>query len=142
MTDTPTVDTATPIRKASLDLARSVLMGVGAVPFVSGIATGAQWQAIVGGLLALASAIWSYVAAHPSRVGPVRTVLALVRRGGRSKAWDGDVDALVAALLPKIDSQVDARIKARAGPFAGPVDMAANAAIKDAADTAADHLII
>jgi lysozyme len=140
MTDTP--PSPTPIQTATLDLARSALMAAGAIPLAHGLATASQWQAIVGGLIALGSAVWSYVAAHPSRTGALASLLGTVRKGAQGQAWNGDVTALEAAILPLVEKAVDAQIKARAGVLAGPVDMAANAAIKDAAGQVVSHLRI
>jgi lysozyme len=139
MTDTPT---PTPVQTATLDLARSALMAAGAIPLAHGLATASQWQAIVGGLIAIGSAVWSYLAAHPSQTSALTSLLRMVRKGGQGPAWNGDVSALEAAVLPLVEKAVDAQIKARAGVLAGPVDMAANAVIKDAAGQVVRHLRI
>jgi len=129
-----------PIQTATLDLARSALMAAGAIPLAHGLATASQWQAIVGGLIAIGSAVWSYAAAHPSQTSALASLLGMVRKGGQGPAWNGDVAALEAAVLPLVEKAVDAQIKARAGVLAGPVDMAANAVIKDAAGQVVSHL--
>ncbi len=141
MTDTPTTS-PTPIETASLDLARSALMAAGAIPLAHGLATASQWQAIVGGLIAIGSAVWSYLAAHPSQTSALASLLGMVRKGGQAPAWNGDVWALEAAVLPLVEKAVDVQIKARAGVLAGPVDLAANAVIKDAAGQVVSHLRI
>jgi lysozyme len=139
MTDT---HTPTPIQTATLDMARSALMAAGAIPLAHGLATASQWQAIVGGVIAIGSAVWSYLAAHPSRTSALTSLLGMIRKGGQGPAWNGDVTALEAAVLPLVEKAVDARIKARAGVLAGPVDLAANAVIKDAAGQVVSHLRI
>jgi hypothetical protein len=139
MTDT---HTPTPIQTATLDMARSALMAAGAIPLAHGLATASQWQAIVGGVIAIGSAVWSYLAAHPSRTSALTSLLGMIRKGGQGPAWNGDVTALEAAVLPLVEKAVDARIKARAGVRAGPVDLAANAVIKDAAGQVVSHLRI
>jgi lysozyme len=139
MTDTPT---PTPIETATLDLARSLLMAAGTPLLAHGLATASQWQSIVGGLLAIGSAVWSYAAAHPSQTSALTSLLRMVRKGGQGPAWNGDVAALEAAVLPLVEKAVDAQIKARAGILSGPVDLAANAVIKDAAGQVISHLRI
>jgi hypothetical protein len=137
MTDAPTAaqsaisPSAGPIQRATLDMARSVMMAAGTPLIAHSYLSGSQEEAIIGGVLAVGSAVWSYLAAHPSKVSALRTVLGIVSRGGQARAWDGDVDALGAALLPFIEKTVDARISARAGILSGPLDAAANAAIRD-----------
>jgi uncharacterized membrane protein len=121
---------ATPIKSATMDMLRSVLMGVGTPLLARGLVNGDQLGAIIGGLLAIASALWSYIAAHPSKVSALVSLLNLVRAGGNQRAWNGDVAVLVPLLLPTIESVVDAQIKAKAGILAGPLDAAANAAIR------------
>jgi lysozyme len=140
----PMTDTAapTPIQTATLDMARSALMAAGAIPLAHGLATASQWQAIVGGLIAVGSAVWSYLAAHPSQTSALTSLLGMVRKGGQGPAWNGDVAALEAAVLPLVEKAVDAQIKARAGVLSGPVDLAANAVIKDAAGQVVSHLRI
>jgi len=140
--DSKMTETPTPIETATLDLARSALMAAGAIPLAHGLATASQWQAIVGGLIAIGSAVWSYLAAHPSRTSALTGLLGMVRKGGQGPAWNGDVSALEAAVLPIVERAVDARIKPRAGVFAAPVDLAANAVIKDAAGQVVSHLRI
>ena len=54
-----------PIQAATMDMLRSVLMGVGTPLLARGLVSGDQLGAIIGGLLAIASAVWSYAAAHP-----------------------------------------------------------------------------
>jgi len=141
MIDTPTTS-PTPIETASLDLARSALMAAGAIPLAHGLATASQWQAIVGGLLAIGSAAWSYLAAHRSQTSGLASLLGMVRKGGQGPAWNGDVAALEAAVLPLVEKAVDAQIKARAGILAGPIDMTADAVIKNAAGQVVSHLRI
>ena len=133
MSDTTTVAIVTPLRSASLDMARSVLMGVGTPLLARGLVTTDNWQAIVGGLLALASAIWSYLAAHPSKTPLIQTALSLVRDGGQSKAWNNDLTTMEAAMLPMVEKIVDEKIHAKAGVLAVPLDGVANAAIREAA---------
>jgi hypothetical protein len=123
-------------------MARSLLMSAGTPLLAHGYVTGNQEQAIVGGVLAVGSAVWSYVAAHPSKTNPLQSVLGLVRKGGQAQAWDGDVSALERALLPVVERVVDAQIRARAGILAGPLDAAANAALAHAAGEADSHLKI
>jgi len=132
----------TPVQTATLDMARSALMAAGAIPLAHGLATASQWQAIVGGLIAIGSAVWSYLAAHPSHTSALASLLGMVRGGRQGPAWNGDVAALEAAVLPLVEKAVDAQIKARAGVLAAPVDMAANAVIKDAAGQVVSHLRI
>jgi hypothetical protein len=122
-----------PIHRATMDMLRSLLMGVGTPLLARGLLTGDQLGAIVGGLLAIASAAWSYLAAHPGKTSLVASVLGFVRAGGRRAQWNGDVQALASALVPIVERAVDARIKARAGILAAPLDAAANAVIRDGA---------
>jgi cytochrome c biogenesis protein CcdA len=133
---------AAPLRIAALDLVRSILMGVGMSSAVATLFTNQEWTAVVGGLLAILSAVWTYVSAHPGKTPFLPMIMSLVRRGGQSGAWNGDVEAIKAALLPDIEALVDAQIKARAGILSGPLDHAANAALAQAAGQAAGHLII
>ena len=142
MTITPPIAPAAPLRNASLDLARSVLMGVGTPLLVKGLVTSDQWQAIVGGVLALASALWSYLAAHPGQQGFLATLQGLARSGGQGTAWNGDTAALIDLMAPKLEAMIDAQIEARVGFLAGPVDGAANAGMRDAAGQLIDHLRI
>jgi hypothetical protein len=142
MTDTPSAPASSPLQAATMDMARSVLMGIGTPILAHGYVTGKQEEAIIGGLIAVGSAAWSYIAKHPSRTPPLQTILGLVRQGGRQGAWNGDVGQLEAALLPVVEKLVDQQIKSRAGVLSGPLDGAANAAIKAGAEQTAEHLRI
>ncbi len=84
MADLPTTPAPSSLQGATLDLARSVLMAAGSPLLVKGIVTGDQWTAIAGGAVALISAAWSYVAAHPGRTPPLQAVQALVKAGDPS----------------------------------------------------------
>jgi hypothetical protein len=131
-----------PIQAATMDMLRSVLMGAGTPLLARGIVSGDQLGAIIGGLLAAASAIWSYAAAHPSKVGLLTSLRTMIERGGQSKAWNGDVEALASALLPLIEKSIDTQIRARAGILAGPLDTAANAIAKQGVTQAEAELSV
>ncbi len=134
MSESPSGAPATPIRNAAMDMARSVLMAAGAPLLVRGVVTNTDWQAIVGGLTALASAVWSYVAAHPNHANPLAALKALVKTGGQAGPWDRAEQALGAAALPLVETEADKAIHAKAhGLLAGPIDTVANAALKDGA---------
>ncbi|MBV8683541.1 MAG: hypothetical protein JO111_11740 [Caulobacteraceae bacterium] len=121
---------AGPIQRASMDMLRSVLMGAATPLLAHGFLSNDALSAIVGGSVAVASAVWSYAAAHPSKVSPFATVLAWVRAGRQGGAWDGDLAKLEPLLLPIVEKLVDDQIKVRAGVAAGPLDEAANAALR------------
>jgi hypothetical protein len=141
-TTTPAPAAPGPIQVATMDMIRSVLMGVGTPLLAHGYVTGSQWQAIVGGLLAIGSAVWSYVAAHPGKTNPLAAVQAMVRSGGQRASWNGDVSVLEPLVLELARKALDAEMKARAGLLAGPADALADKAMQTAADTAAAHLRI
>jgi hypothetical protein len=143
MTDTTaTPRVGGPIQAAALDMLRSVLMALGTTGAFAAMFTSSQWLSIVGGVMAIASGVWSWVAAHPSRTSPLRAVQALVKAGGQAKSWDADTQALEAAILPIVERAVDAQIRTRAGILAGPADALANRTLQSAAGTAAGHLEI
>lgn len=144
MTDTTLVVAPTPgpIQRASMDMLRSVLMSLGTSGGLAAVFTGQQWGVVVGAIVTVISALWSYAAAHPSKTNPLQTVLGIVRKGGQTQAWNVDVGALEAALLPAIERVVDAQIKARAAILSGPLDAAANAALKSGGNQVAEHLRI
>ncbi len=139
--------TPAPARPAAMPsyadtLISTVLMGVGA-PFVArGVMTGAQEQALIGGVLAAISVAWQILNANPNRQSPIVLIQTLVARGGGAGAFNGALGAADAALTAKIEAAVDARIHKKAGILAGPLDTAANAAIRDAGAQAVDHLRI
>jgi hypothetical protein len=132
MSTLTTTPAATPIRSAAMDMARSMLMALGTPLLARGLVTGDQLGAIVGGLLALASAVWSYVAAHPGG-DPLASLKAMIARGGQGAAYDKALAALVRSMTPQLKAALDAQIKARAGILAGPVDGIANALIDQGA---------
>jgi hypothetical protein len=141
MTDTTTTPAA-PLQGATLDLARSLLMAAGSPLLVKGIVTGDQWTAIAGGAVALISAAWSYVAAHPGKTPPLQAVQALVKTGGQAPQWDAALERLEPLLVKMAEKGAAAAIHAKAGILAGPLDAVADKAIQSAADQAAGHLKI
>ncbi|HSZ50449.1 MAG TPA: hypothetical protein VK801_02665 [Caulobacteraceae bacterium] len=128
----PTASASGPVKAATMDMLRSVLMGAGTPLLARGLVNGDQLGAIIGGLLAIASAVWSYAAAHSGGPSLLARVLALAASGTRPRAWDADAAALGAALLPILESLVDRQIRSRAGVLSGPLDTAANAALRTA----------
>jgi hypothetical protein len=135
-TTAPAPREAGPIQRATMDMLRSVLMGVGTPLLARGLVTGTDWQSIVGGGVALTSAVWSYAATHPSKVNPLQMILGLVRAGGGAKAWDADLVTLKPLLVAIVRQEIDAQIKAKAGIMAVPLDGVANAAIAASASKA------
>jgi hypothetical protein len=121
-----------PVKAATMDMLRSVLMGAGTPLLARGLVNGDQLGAIIGGLLAVASAVWSYAAAHRGGPSLLARVLALAASAHRPRAWDADAAALGTALLPVLESIVDREIRSRAGVLSGPLDAAANAALRAA----------
>lgn len=119
-----------PIQAATMDMLRSVLMGAATPLLARGLVNGDQLGAIIGGLLAIVSAVWSYAAAHPGGPSLLGRVLALAAASRRPRAWDADATALGSALLPIIENLVDRQIRARAGVLSTPLDAAANAALR------------
>ena len=133
MSETPTPSGAVapgPIQAATMDMLRSVLMGAGTPLLARGLVNGDQLGAIIGGLLAIASAAWSYAAAHRGGVSLLGRLLAFAAASGRTKSWNSDAQDLGAALLPVLENLVDRQIRARAGLIAAPLDAAANAALR------------
>jgi hypothetical protein len=117
-------------------------MALGSSGVVAAVFTPQQWLAVVGGLLAVGSAVWSYIAAHPSKVNPLQAVERLVRAGGQSAQWDAAIARLEPLLVAMAERGARAAIHARAGILAGPLDAVADKAIQTGADTAAGHLKI
>jgi hypothetical protein len=132
----PAVSASGPVKAATMDMLRSVLMGAGTPLLARGLVNGDQLGAIIGGLLAIASAVWSYAAAHRGGPSLLARVLALAASARRPREWDADATALGAALLPILETLVDRQIRSRAGVLSGPLDAAANAALR-AAETKA-----
>ncbi|HEY2051195.1 MAG TPA: hypothetical protein VGH03_17790 [Caulobacteraceae bacterium] len=128
----PGASASGPVKAATMDMLRSVLMGAGTPLLARGLVNGDQLAAIIGGLLAIASAIWSYAAAHQGGPSLLARVLPLAASARRSRAWNADAAALGAALLPVLESIVDRQIRSRAGVLSAPLDVAANAALRAA----------
>lgn len=128
----PAATASDPIKAATMDMLRSVLMGAGTPLLARGLVNGDQLGAIIGGLLAIASATWSYAAAHRGEPTLLARALALAASARRPRSWNADAAALGAALLPVLESLVDRQIRSRAGVLSGPLDAAANAALRAA----------
>ncbi|MDE2355415.1 MAG: hypothetical protein KGL69_01535 [Alphaproteobacteria bacterium] len=123
-------------------LISTVLMGIGAPLVARGVMTGAQEQAVVGGVLAAICIAWQILNANPHRQSPIALIQSLVSRGGGSGAYNAALPQAEAALVARIEAMVDAAIHKKAGLLAGPLDTAANAAIRDAGGQLVDHLRI
>jgi hypothetical protein len=142
MTDTSTTPAPSQLRAATMDMLRSVLMALGSSGAVASLFSGQQWGAVVGGLLAVVSAIWSYAASHPSKIDPLTALMALVAHGGQASVWDAAAERLAAAAVPLLEARADAIVRARAGILAAPLEGVEHAAVKDAAAQAVAHLKI
>jgi len=131
-----------PIQTASLDVARSVLMAVGSPLLVKGVVTGDQWQAIAGGLVAVISAVWSWVANHPSHADALKQALGLLRRSSASNraTYDAALTAAEAAALARATPVLNRLIGQHAGILAHPVEAIADREVHALADQAVDHL--
>ncbi len=139
--------TQAPARPAAMPtyadtLLSTVLMGVGAPLVARGVMTGAQEQAVGGGILAAICVAWQILNANPHRQSPIVLLKSLVSRGGGTSAYNEALPQAEAALVAKIEAMVDAAIHRKAGILAGPVDTAANAVIRDAGAQAVEHLRI
>jgi hypothetical protein len=124
------------------DIARSVLMGAGAVLAQRGYVTNAELPAIVGGLVAAISAAWSWMAAHPSSGSPLSGLLAAVRHAPApdQAAYDAGLTAAEAAALAQATPALNRIIAAHVGLLAGPVQAIADREARAVADEAVDHL--
>ena len=127
------------------DLGRSVLMSIGAGLIAKGYVSSIEWPQIVGGLLAAFSAVWSYVAKHPSKVSVLNELRGLIKASGAANAasYDGALTAAeayaLAQALPVINKVIAAHIPKL---LRAPVDQVADQAARTVADQAVDHLRI
>lgn len=121
------------------DIATSLMMGAGAIYVQQGVVSSSQETAIIGGVLALASVAYGYLASHSSHQNPIAVIRSIIGRAPppQQAAYDAAVAQgeawLIATLTPIIHAQVKAHVGAL---LAGPIDGVADKALKQAADKA------
>ena len=120
------------------DIATSLMMGAGAIYVQRGLVTSSQESAIVGGVLAVASVAYGYLASHSSHQNPVALIRSLVAKAPAADqaAFDTGLTDAEAAIIARLTPIIHAQVRAHFGLLAGPVDGMADTVLRTAADAA------